>query len=89
MTIYDRGRFRIEADARGRRVRYELRSLHVMLFCLLAVPFAFGFGAVDGGLSGGALVAAAGFGWIYGMNWLTGRVRVRGAVRRAVSGASG
>ena len=36
MVIYDRGRFWIEQGLGGVRLRYDLRSLHGMVFCLLA-----------------------------------------------------
>jgi hypothetical protein len=44
MVIYDLGRFWVE----GGRVHYELRSLHGMIFCLLAALMAFLFGLADG-----------------------------------------
>jgi hypothetical protein len=36
MVIYDRGRFWIEQGMHGRRLRYDLRSLHGMVFGLIA-----------------------------------------------------
>jgi hypothetical protein len=48
LVIYDRGRFWIEHGLGGRRLRYDLRSLHGMVFCLFAAFTAFFFGLADG-----------------------------------------
>ena len=49
MVIYDRGWFWIEQDLHGRKLRYELRSLHGMVFCLCAASIAFFFGLAGTG----------------------------------------
>ena len=41
MVIYDRGRFWIESSLDGKRLCYDLRSLHGMVFCLVAAFMAF------------------------------------------------
>jgi hypothetical protein len=84
MVIYDRGRFWIEHGLRGRRLRYDLRSLHGMVFCLFAAFTAFFFGLADEGLSGGVKFAAGAFVWLYGMNILLALVRVPSGIRKAV-----
>lgn len=87
MVIYDRGRFSIEQGFDGRRLRYDLRSLHGMVFCLFAAFMAFFFGLAGGGVSGGLKFAAGTFAWLYGMNILLALVRVPSAIRKAVTGA--
>lgn len=87
MVIFDRGRFWIEQDPGGRRLRYELRSLHGMVFCLLGALMFFFFGMADGGLVGGLTSAAFAFGWLYGMNVLLALGRVPRSIRKAVRAA--
>ena len=84
MVIYDRGRFWIEQGFDGRVLRYDLRSLHGMIFCLLGAFMFFAFGIAAGGLLGGIQFAALAFGWLYGMNILLALVRVPRAIRKAV-----
>jgi hypothetical protein len=83
MVIYDRGRFWIEQRPDGRRLCYELRSLHGMVFCLLAALMFMLFGLASGGLLGGVAFAAFAFGWLYGMNVLLASARVPGSIRKA------
>lgn len=85
MVIYDRGRFWIEQGLHERRLRYDVRSLHGMVFCLFAAFTAFFFGLADDGLSGGLKFAAGAFAWLYGMNILLALVRVPSAIRKAVT----
>jgi hypothetical protein len=85
MVIYDRGRFWIEQGLSGRRLRYDLRSLHGMVFCLFAAFAAFFFGFAGDGVSGGLEFAAGAFAWLYGMNILLAVVRVPTAIRKAVT----
>ena len=82
MVIYDRGRFWIDQGLSGRTLRYELRSLHVLVFCLFAAAMFFAFGLLDGGLFGGLKLAALALGWIYGMNLLLALVRVPRKIRK-------
>lgn len=85
MVLYDRGRFWIESSLSGRMLRYDLRSLHGLVFCLFGAVMFFGFGMLDGGLSSGLKYAAFAFGWLYGMNILLAYLRVPRAIRNAVS----
>jgi hypothetical protein len=84
MVIYDRGRFWIEQGFGGRSLRYDLRSLHAMVFCLFGALMFFLFGLASGGLLGGLKYAVGAFAWIYGMNILLALARVPFAIRRAV-----
>jgi len=84
MVIYDRGRFWIEQTLNGPRLRYELRSLHGMVFCLFGALTALLFGLASGGFIWGLEVAAIAFAWLYGMNVLLALARVPSAIRRAV-----
>ncbi|THD38181.1 MAG: hypothetical protein E7773_00005 [Sphingomonas sp.] len=85
-VIYDQGRFWIDQGFDGCRLRYDLRSLHGMIFCLFAALMFFlaGFGA--GGLLGGVKYAAGAFAWLYGVNLVLALVRVPHAIRRSVTG---
>jgi len=85
MVIYDRGRFWIEQGLEGRRLRYDLRSLHGMVFCLFAAFVAFFFGRAGDGVTGGLKFAAGAFVWLYGMNILLAFVRVPSAIQKAVT----
>jgi hypothetical protein len=87
MVIYDRDRFWIEQGLGGRELRYDLRSLHGMVFCLFAAFTAFFFGFVGDGVCGGLELAAGAFAWLYGMNILLAVIRVPSAIRRAATGA--
>ena len=87
MVIYDRGRFWIERGLNGPELCYDLRSLHGLIFCLLAALIAFFFGLADNGSSGGLRYAAGAFAWLYGMNVLFALIRVPTAIRKAVSRA--
>jgi hypothetical protein len=84
MVIYDHGRFWIEQSPHGRRLRYDLRSLHGMVFCLFAALMAFFIGLADDGLAGGLKFAAGAFAWLYGMNILLALVRVPSCIRKTV-----
>jgi hypothetical protein len=84
LVIYDHGRFWIEHGPHGRRLRYDLRSLHGMVFCLFAAFTAFIFGLAGEGLAGGLKFAAGAFAWLYGMNILLALVRVPSGVRKAI-----
>jgi len=86
MVIYDQGRFRIEHEARGRKLVYDLRSLHGMIFCLSAAIVFFVVGVASEGVLRGLQFAAFAFAWLYGMNILLARARVPGAIRSATSG---
>ena len=87
MAIHDRGRFWIEQGVGGRRLHYDLRSLHGMVFCLFAAFMAFFFGLAVGGLVGGLKYAAGAFAWLYGGNILLALTRVPWAIRKAARAA--
>jgi hypothetical protein len=87
MVIYDRGRFWIEQGFSGRRLRYELRSLHGLVFCLFCAATAFFFGAVGGDLNQGLRFAALAFAWLYGMNIILALARVPWKIQRSVRAA--
>lgn len=84
MVIYDRGRFWIEQGTGQRRLRYDLRSLHGMVFCLFGAMMFFLFGLANGGALGGLKWAAVAFGWLYGVNVLLALARVPLTIRKAV-----
>lgn len=84
LVIYDRGRFWVEKGGKGRKLRYDLRSLHGMVFCLFAACTAFFFGLAGSGLPGGLKFAGGAFAWLYGMNVLLALVRVPFSIRKAV-----
>lgn len=84
MVIYDCGRFWVEKGADRRKLRYDLRSLHGMVFCLFVACVAFFFGLAVSDLSGGLKFAGGTFAWIYGMNVLLALVRVLSSIRKAV-----
>lgn len=87
MVMYDRGRFFIEQSVSGQKLRYDLRSLHAMVFCMFAAFIAFFFGFADGGITGGLRLAVGAFAWLYGANLLLALLRVPYAIRKAVSSA--
>jgi hypothetical protein len=84
MVIYDRGRFWIEGEAENRRLRYDLRSLHGMVFCLAGAAMFFAIAQAHGGPLNGVAVSGAAFGWLYGMNLVLALIRIPQAIRRAV-----
>jgi hypothetical protein len=84
MVIYDQGRFWIEEGLGRRRLRYDLRSLHGLIFCLFGAFMFFFFGLASDGLPGGLKYAFGAFAWLYGMNVLLALARVPSAIRKAV-----
>lgn len=85
LVIYDHGRFWIEQSLHGQRLRYDLRSLHGMVFCLFGALMFFFFGLAGGGLLGGTKYAAGSFAWLYGMNLVLAHLRIPTAIRKAVT----
>ena len=83
LVIYDQGRFWIDQGLSGVELRYELRSLHVFVFCLAGAAMFFAFGLADG-LIGGLKFAVMAFAWVYGINVLLTLVRVPRLIRKAV-----
>ena len=86
MGIYDRGRFWIERGLHEQRLRYDLRSLHGMAFCLFGALMVFFVGLAGDGLLSGTILAVGAFAWLYGMNLVLAFVRVPNAIRKAVTG---
>jgi hypothetical protein len=84
LGFYDQGRFWIEDSRSNPTLRYDLRSLHGLVFCLLGATIFFGFGALSEGLSRGLIYAALAFGWLYGMNIVLAHLRVPCAIRKAL-----
>jgi hypothetical protein len=84
LIIYDRGSFWIEQGLAGRRLRYDLRSLHGMAFCLFLALLFFLFGLSNFGLLDGLAFALGAFAWLYGMNVMLAVARVPSAIRKAV-----
>ena len=87
MVIYDRGRFWIEQGLGGRRLHYDLRSLHGLVFCLFGALMFFLFGLAFGSLSSGLKLSSGAFAWIYGGNIALAVARVPLAIRNAVRSA--
>lgn len=84
MVIYDHGHFWIEQNLSERRLHYDLRSLHGMIFCLLVAFFVFFLGFFAEKISEGAKLATIAFGWLYGINILLAFSRVPSAIHKAV-----
>lgn len=85
MMIYDRGRFWIEQGVHGRCLRYDLRSLHGMVFCLVLAALFFFIGLAGDGINRGFEFGATAFAWLYGANILLALARVLYAIRKAVN----
>jgi hypothetical protein len=84
MAVYDAGRFWIEQGPGGRTLRYDVRSLHGMLFCLFAALIFFFFELASGGVVGGLKLGSFVFAWLYGMNVLLALGRVPSEIHKAV-----
>jgi hypothetical protein len=75
LIIFDRGKFWIEQQTTKRIMRYEIRSLHVFVFCLLGATMFATVGFLAEGITGLRLGLAALL-WLYGMNLALAAVRV-------------
>ena len=84
MVIYDLGVFHIERGKDGRRLRYDLRSLHGLIFCLFAAFAFFSVASAGEGMLRGLTIGAFAFAWLYGMNVLLALARVPASIRTAV-----
>ena len=84
MVVYDHGRIGIDQHTNDRVLRYDLRSLHGFVFCLLGAVMFFAFGVAVGGLIKGISYAAFAFGWLYGMNMVLAWARIPRMIRNAV-----
>ena len=79
-VMYERGRFWVDGD----RVRYDLRSLHLFLFCLFAACLAGTIVAILGDALHGLMAAAFLMGCLYGLNVLIALLRVPMLIGRTV-----
>ncbi len=85
LVIYDEGRFWIEKGLEGHCLRYDLRSLHGLVFCLAVACMFFAFASIGEGIAAGARIALLAFAWLYGANMVLAWARIPLAVRKAVS----
>jgi hypothetical protein len=83
MAIYDQGRFWIAHKLNDRRLCYDLRSLHGLIFCLFGAAMAFVLGLASEGLLRGTALACIALAWLYGMNVFLALVRVPRLIRKA------
>jgi hypothetical protein len=87
VAIYDLGVLHIERRIDDCSLRYDLRSLHGVLFCLFAAFSFFLVASGAEGLLGGLAIGACAFGWLYGMNLVLALARVPASIRAAVAAA--
>ena len=87
LVIYDRGSFWIESGLEGRTLKYDLRSLHGLIFCLLGALMFLAFVSSFEGFREGARTALLAFAWLYGGNMVLAWTRIPRAIRNAVSGS--
>ncbi|OGN50739.1 MAG: hypothetical protein A2352_00150 [Caulobacterales bacterium RIFOXYB1_FULL_67_16] len=87
MYIFDRGRFWIATDGKGRRLRYRLYSRQLMAVSIIGAGMFLVIGWATEGSVRGLGIGGLAFAWLYGINFLPAAVRVplavRGAVRKA------
>ena len=86
LVIYDEGGFWIERGLGGRSLRYDLRSLHGLVFCLTGAAMFFAFVSSFEGPEEGARIALRAFAWLYGANMVRAWARIPLSIRRAVTG---
>jgi hypothetical protein len=85
MVMYDHGRIWIEQGVGGRKLRYDLSSLHGFVFCLCGALMFFIFVALTGGgLAMGLMAAAFAIGWLYGMNLILAVTRVPHSIHKSI-----
>jgi hypothetical protein len=82
MVMYDHGHFRIERGRDGSKLRYDLRSLHGLIFCLCAASMFFTVGSMSEGFLHGVALGGLAFAWLYGMNVVLALIRVPVLIRR-------
>jgi hypothetical protein len=83
-VIFDQGRLWIDRQFGERRLRYDFRSLHALVFCAVGAAMFFAVGSMDGNFVRGLTFAALAFGWIYGMNLALAIARVPFLIRRTI-----
>lgn len=84
MVAYEKGVFWIEEDTQGCILKYDLSSLHALIFCVTAAGIFFPFGFTNDGVAGAAKYATFAFLWLYGGNMLLAWIRIPRAIRKAV-----
>lgn len=84
MGIYEQGRFWIEETRTGRQLRFDLRSLHGLIFCLCAAALSFAITIFGNGLVVALEFAVLALSWLYGMNLLSAWIQVPPAIRQAI-----
>ncbi|MEL7190589.1 MAG: hypothetical protein AAGK17_13630 [Pseudomonadota bacterium] len=87
LVIYDRGVFWIEAGLNGRKLRYDLRSLHGLIYCLAGALMFLMFVSSFEGIAAGVRFAFLAFMWLYGGNMVLAWARIPLAIRKAVNGS--
>jgi hypothetical protein len=87
LAMYDQGNFRIEPAPEGRHLRYDLRSLHGLMFCLAGALLFLVFVGFFRGFAAAVPVCLFVFGWLYGGNMLLAWVRIPSAIRNVVRGS--
>ena len=87
LVVYDQGKFWIEHGLEGRSLRYDLRSWHGLIFCLLAALTLLIFAGTVEGIATGSKFALFAFVWLYGGNMILAWARVPFAIRKALNGS--
>ena len=85
LVAYDHGDFSVNDEINGRVVRYDLRSLHALVFCFLVSAIFACFGFAARGFSGAIEFTAFAFSWLYGMNMLLAWTRVPRLIGKAMN----
>ena len=87
---FNSGAFSVEMEDLSLRVRYRLSTLRLMLIVTGMVTILFGF-MISSNLKGGenwqsaAGVAGIGWLWLFGMNYLTGMIRIPFWLKRGLN----
>lgn len=87
LVLYDHGSFWIDKGLEGRFLRYDLRSLHVLVFCLAGALMFLVFVSFSEGIAAGMRVGLLALAWLYGGNMLLARGRIPLAIRKVVRGS--
>jgi hypothetical protein len=84
LVIYDEGCFWIERGREEAFLRYDLRSLHGLIFCLAGAAMFFTVVSLAEGTSSGARIALLIFAWLYGGNMVLAWTRIPLSIRQAL-----
>lgn len=87
LEFYDRGSFWIEGGLEGRSLKYDLRSLHGLIFCLSGALMFLAFVSSFEGLREGVKTGLLAFAWLYGGAMVLAWARIPRAIRKAVNGS--